>query len=312
VDTLEYIPIWRAPHRFVRFAEGVPRYSVTFGLLCLRLGEVRDASGVREQGEELGYEWLAATADRLRGEPCSLSRFLVTEFGLRAGESTVAERGEVPADLIEQFVKEEGPRIADWAIAAFGGLGYQLPELARSRQPVPWREHLHAALNTLNGLTPPAPLRIRELSGSAEETYLSTGYTDLVERAAIEFVDLVTLRPRVKLCRRCGRPFVPTSTRGETGCPNNIWDAFSGEAIARCRETDFDSNHTRQRDRERRRLHQRWKRAVARHGSDDPAAIDAENRWLAWKAANPPERPRGRPETPSAQPDIHVPEKEDQ
>jgi hypothetical protein len=305
VDAISPLPIWRVPHEFVSFEGGQPRSVVTFGLLCLRLKEVRHPEGVRKQGEAVGFEWLAATANRLRGRaPCGLSQFLHSEFGLSPNYATLATEGSIPDGIVERFADEEGARVADWAINAFGGLGYRLAELARERKRVPVTEHFHVALHNLGRLDPPLALRVRELRNGSGRKFYGVGYRDLVERAALEFFDLASVGPRIRLCQRCGVPFVPIARRGETGCPNNLWDVATGRPLRLCQsigEVDVASK----RERERKRVHQKWRRALERFGEGQTETIEAEREWLDWKANNPPSRGPGRPEKPWPRPDIH-------
>jgi hypothetical protein len=308
VDATGGIPIWRTQHAFVSFRNAEPRPVATYGLIAVGLSAVATAENVRRHGDAIGYEWLAVTADRLRGTGrCELSDFLRIELGVGmptrgAGlqrPSALATEGDVPDAVIERFAADEAPRIRQWARNAYGGLDSKLLQLARDRERVPAGNYLGVAERTLRRLDPPLAFQPVIVQDGAGHRFYTFAYGDLVERAALELFFLVTEAPRIGVCRRCGRAFVPVAgRRGGMRCPNNVWDTITREPVALCQPTPPTPSERDTRERERKRIHQNWRRAVRRYGKGHPTASRAEQEWLEWKAKNPAARRPGRPESP--------------
>lgn len=120
----------------------------------------------------------------------------------------------------------------------------------------------------------------------------------LLERLAVEYDHLVTRRPRLSRCKLCNRVFVPLRpSRPESHCRANLWSLSSPPTIVeRCVPLDDEV----ERNRTEKRLHQRYRRALARNGPRDADTRAALRAWSEWKRDNPRLRERGRQPRPEA------------
>jgi hypothetical protein len=131
-------------------------------------------------------------------------------------------------------------------------------------------------------------------------------YDTLLERLAIEFDQLVTVRPRLARCKLCGRAFVPLKqSRPERYCRANLWlsaepgrRVFPPTQLERCIPLDES-----ERLRTRKRLEQRHRRALARYGPKHPAVAKAKRELGDFWKRNPPARTgrQPRPQAPYVQ-----------
>ncbi len=142
--------------------------------------------------------------------------------------------------------------------------------------------------------------RVRSVSDQDGRRVRAAGYRDLAERAAIEVDHLVFLAPRLSRCRLCGRIFVVART---------------GEPESHCRQALWGRDHPHpmfercvplvgaERERLRKSLHQKYRRALKRQGGDPkaPAVRKALKEYNAFMA-NHPAPPRGR--RPDARPGL--------
>ena len=130
-------------------------------------------------------------------------------------------------------------------------------------------------------------------TSSGEERWVPT-YRDLAERAAIELDDLLSSAPRLSRCRLCGRVFVVRGKRAEAHCRQYLWLAWPPRSfLERCLPPSPD-----ERERTRKRLHQRYRRALAKHGDGRHADVrDALDRCSRFVRSEP-SSPRGRRPVP--------------
>lgn len=121
-------------------------------------------------------------------------------------------------------------------------------------------------------------------------------YDRLFERLAIEYDQLLTRRPLLSVCTLCDRVFVPQrASRPERHCRANLWLVASPpRQLERCIPLDET-----ERNREWKRLDQRYRRALARADGklSDRDVVAAKRALGEWIRANPPAR-RGRQEQP--------------
>jgi hypothetical protein len=318
---LTVVETWRAPHAFTLLPiEGEspshrPIAVFTSGPIALDLAQLTRPTPelVIRLGRSLGLEWIASLVeiDRPPGlEEAALTRYLREQFDLRPGSDPspfVVRRGTfvrprpqaVPGALLADFVANEHGRLK-WmgstirrlveplAVAATGrawnvsGQPERAMELYNARQP--WL--------TLQRLS--APPSGRPIYGFAPP--------DLYTRALLEIIEIYNDRPRLALCSRCRRLFVPRRP-GQQSCRRYVWLWRGREPIAGCvfdrapssRRTDIDAQARR---REYTRLQMRVSRNMKALGPDNPRTKRVVKEFDEWKKSNP--APRGRRPNPIA------------
>ena len=308
---------WKTPHSFALLpVEGesptLPSISAfTYGPLAADLTALAHPSldVVTRLGRSLGYEWLSATVDASRSAaglgPSQLGEYLQethelhpesapNPFAVRRGK-LVRKRGirAVPTELLSDFVSKERGRLAEVGTT----IGYLVGPLLAVATGRDWDvdEQPERAAVLFNALEP--PVRLRRLYEPASETSIHfLESPNLYARALLEIVELYNDRPRLAICARCDRLFVPQRA-SEKYCRRWTWLARSGEAIEGCIFVEFPSVRrvdviSRARRREYARLQMRVSRREKAYGSEHPMTVQARHTFDVWKAANP--TPRGR------------------
>ena len=313
---------WKTPHSFALLpVEGEsptlpPMPAFTYGPLAADLTALAHPSldVVTRLGRSLGYEWLSATVDASRSAaelgPSQLSEYLQethelhpesapNPFAVRRGK-LVRKRGirAVPTELLSDFVSKEQGRLAEVGTT----IGYLVGPLLAVATGGAWEdvyEQPERAAVLFNALEP--PVKLQRLYEPASETWIHVlECPNLYARALIEIVELYNDRPRLAICARCERLFVPRRP-SDKYCRRYTWPAGSGEPIAGCifdevpsvRRVDLDS---RARRREYARFQMRVSRREKAYGSEHPTTVQARHAFDVWKAANP--APRGRRPNP--------------
>jgi hypothetical protein len=242
--------------------------------------EALDGRGLTDRSLETLGAALGVSTPRLPDPP--LATFLregvgVTTPGLlpprRSRETTI------PADLLRRHVASEQGRLAD-RLTQIEPFARDLQQHARSgSRPGDPPSDPHRLLD----LFPPTlafwPLRDpsrtshegRGARAAREETFLLR-FTNLMHRIALEVFELYTLRPSLRLCAYCGRPFVQRPGKRDTYCRAQLWaaDAQLGDAPIRyCSEAlelAVKETAAPSRTRQRKTSYQQVLRAVQRAG----------------------------------------------
>jgi hypothetical protein len=133
----------------------------------------------------------------------------------------------------------------------------------------------------------------------------------LLERAAIEMLELAASRPRVRVCSLCGRIFVPR--RQERHCAGHLWTWPDARFVAYCRrDHEPKPSHRTAHERERDRTYQEIRRLLkTRDGLKGEAAAALDRRIARLRAERVeillPRGPR-RQQLASAVPELENPE----
>jgi hypothetical protein len=145
------------------------------------------------------------------------------------------------------------------------------------------------------------PVRTRRYYNDASATSVyCPAPTNLYGRALLEVIELYNETPRLAICARCSRLFVP-QRNGEKYCRRYIWPSEGGEHIAGClydemptrRRVQLDSEAHR---REYKRLQMRVSRLVRSRGPEAASTRRARDEFEEWKRTHPIDR--GRRPTP--------------
>jgi hypothetical protein len=279
--SVEGVAIWDLPHTFRRLDDvHVFSYGLLLPELPVGLGSER---GKATLGARWGFEELFALISEIdRLEPVSTDEIgdLAAGPGIELGVTSVTS-------------------------ARYLGLGTFAADLHRAadsteRVPEGWEEQMRRLLDKVE-----RPDRFVWRWRRDWTRVRAPRYDSLLERLAIEYDQLVTRRPRLSRCVLCRRVFVPMrQSRPERHCRANLWlVADPPRRIQRCVPLD-----ERERGRVKKRLDQRYRRALARAGNHrDPDVIKAKRDLGEWEKANPPARrgrqPRRLPEVIPINPD---------
>ena len=327
------LPIWEAGHEFLSWeprlqaATAHSPHVVSFGLVLPQLAGLATAEGVRRVAERWGLEPLADLARRCRnawgfpGEPAlaNLAARLSQQVYFPELDTDTREPlpVEMPAEhemtaVFEEFAHDDGKAIVEWfGFRSFEGTAPTDPSqkigggllggyLGLLREGADAREHFNPpGLGDLvrrfyETLEVPRGIRKVYDTSSGEERWVPT-YRDLAERAVIELDHLLSAAPRLGRCRLCGRVFVVRGKRAEAHCRQYLWLAWPPRRfLERCLPPSPD-----ERERTRKRLHQRYRRALAAHGGDGrhPDVRDALDRYSRFVRSEPLS-PRGRRPVP--------------
>jgi hypothetical protein len=288
---------------------------VSFGLVLPQLAGLSTPEGVRRVAERWGVEHLAGLARRYReargmpGEP-PLSDLAARLEQQQLLPAEMPPENEI-AILLEEFSHSDGREIVEWlGIRSFAGTAPLYPSqqfgggllggyLRRLHEAADVRERYKpAGLGDLvrsfyETLEVPHGLRAVYDSEGREQWVMT--YRDLAERAALELEHLPRFAPRLSRCRLCGRVFVVLGKRPEVHCRQYLWMASPPRRfIERCVPPSPDEY-----ERTRKRLHQRYRRALAAHDGNrrHPDVTDALKRYQAFVTSEP-RSPRGRRPTP--------------
>lgn len=146
----------------------------------------------------------------------------------------------------------------------------------------------------------PVSRRVRWVYERDGRALRAPGYEGLAERAALEVDHLLAKRPRLSRCRLCQRIFVPARvSRPEIHCPQHLWlERPPHTHLERCLPPIGP-----ERERIRRTLSQRYRRALAKHEGDSkhPDVRQAFAIYTKWLRENPA-APRGK--RPSSTPQL--------
>jgi hypothetical protein len=325
----EFLPIWKQPHRFYLLDQG-QREVFTFGLVMTELRSLKSVGGVRSFGRRFGFEWLPGLARGVRRESDAsdpkfpsgeLETFLFEAHGFRTPRefeldhwaSAQENAGSEPPDAaLREFARTDGVGIANWSRQAFRMFELNLFEWARARERVPIG-YGRLARGRLSETQMAHTLESFHGLGGGERW--GRGYESLYERVALELEDLAILRPKPRVCPLCQRVYIPLRAN-QSVCSNQVWDVLSRQLVRRCTPASERAWDDVEAADYRRRRKTRWmamNRARARYGPRDPRTADALASWDAWRRANPPSRPPGRPlkSTPAAEPPFHPTGKSD-
>jgi hypothetical protein len=328
------LPIWEAGHEFLsweprlRAATSHSPRVVTFGLVVPELALLSTSEGVRRVAERWGLEHLANLAVRYRqargvpGTPAIADLAASLNQQVYFPEVDPATGGPLPVEmppeheiavLFEEFAHGDGKGIVEWfGFLSFAGtvplapsqqvgggtLGGYLGLLrgaagAKERfQPSGLGDLVRRVYETLD--VPRGLRAVYDLSAGGER-HVPT-YRDLAERAAIELEHLHAFAPRLSRCRLCCRVFVVRGKRPEAHCRQYVWLASPPRRfLERCVPPASD-----ERERTRKRLHQRYRRALAKHGGDGrhPEVRNALGDYSEFVTSEPVS-PRGRRPAPS-------------
>lgn len=328
------LPIWEAGHEFLsweprlRTATAHSPLVVTFGLVFPQLALLSTSEGVRRVAERWGLENLANLASRYRqargvpGTPviAELAASLTQQVYFPELDPATGEPlpVEMPPEhqialLFEEFAHGDGKGIVEWiGFRSFAGTAPLAPSqqvgggmlggylgllreaaAAQTRfQPPGLGDLVRRVYETLDA---PRGLRAVYDPSSGEERHVPT-YRNLAERAAIELEHLHAFGPRLSQCRLCHRVFVVRGKRPEAHCRQYLWLASPPRRfLERCVPPSSD-----ERERTRKRLHKRYRRALAKHGGDrrHPEVRNALASYSDFVSSEPVS-PRGRRPAPS-------------
>jgi hypothetical protein len=320
MDNNQLLPIWAQPHSF--FLHGGRVSVFTFGLAMPAIRSLGSAAGAAEFGERFGYEWLATLADAFTAgdEKSQLNQYLEQQYGIlgpvRVKDRFLTEAPRtrmVPDDVLQVFATEEGARIGEWAVNAFGGLDRNLYDSAKRRARVPTgyehqAEYFFETVEQRQG----QPFRRRLVSVHRVDggAAWGDGYQTILERLALEFQDLAIRRPQLRLCRRCGRLYVPFRRTDPPYCWGRLWsggrfvrDCLAGREAPPERLADDRERWRRQYKKRKARVYRRRDHYGAQHA----LTIKAERELEDWKDENPPPERRRRGRPPLRAPDDQPP-----
>jgi hypothetical protein len=257
---LQPVAIWDAPHSFAR--EGSRVFS--YGLLLPEADRVR----IHDARERLASRWGKVEVEEL-------ARNLVPAARGR-GDTVTFDASTV--NLLAPFVRalKEAADATTRVPEGFADDLKRFLDLAARPDRFVWRWREGA-----DGW-----IRVR-----------TPRYDSLFERLAIEFDHLASLRPRLGRCTLCGRVFVPLRPgRPERHCRANLWleAARPPRRLERCVPLDET-----ERVRVKKRLDQRYRRALARTGDHRHPDVVAAKRALGeWSRKHPPAQ-RGKQPRPT-------------
>ena len=324
------LPIWEAGHEFLsweprlRAATAHSPHVVTFGLVLPQLAALSTRDGVRRVAERWGLEHLADLARRYRnargvpGEPALADLAVRLNQQVDFPELDPATAEPLPVEMppehemtavFEEFAAADGKGIVEWlGITSFatpplapterlaGGLLGGYLRLMRDAADTRARyepdglgdlvRNFYDTLDVRHGLR-----AVYDASG--REQWVPT-YRDLAERAALELEHLLTFAPRLSRCRLCNRVFVARSgKRPEVHCRQYLWLASPPRRfLERCVPPSSE-----ERKRKRKRLHQQYRRTLAKHGGDrrHPDVQQALKKYADDVRSEPSSPPGRRP-----------------
>jgi hypothetical protein len=317
---------WKTPHSFALLpVEGdplvlPPMTAFTYGPLAADLAMLEDPTieVVTRLGKSLGFEWIASLAEIDRDDDLGdsvLHAQLKSRYALQPGASPnrlAVRRGELvhqrvqplPSQLLSDFVASERGRLTYIATTTKSLIKPLLAVAAGEPWDVTWQPE--RAANLLTALAP--TIRLRPMQQHDQQRIFVLEAPNLYTRALLEITELYNERPRLAVCARCQRLFVPRR-HGEKYCRRYTWPFGGGGAIAGCVLDDAPTADrleldTAARKREYRRLQMRLVRRATEYGPAHPQTRRARDEFAQWKTSNPARRGR-RPNTISLE---HIPE----
>jgi hypothetical protein len=270
-------PCWRTPHYFVRsVGVGGSELVFTYGLLTTELARA-------DRPDERLLQRVGAAAIHTF-EPSDRT-------------------GEVPFLTTDTTDTSEARVLADmqcWGIArdfvahhlrAFAGDLEQAPA-RKDKRPSP--DLIAQAVELFDQRCPRLrPWRLRA-EQAPDEVLWGLRTDTLPDRITLELFELYTQRPRLARCRTCGAIFVPHGHASHCGWA--LYSAETHEPVAACTPPPAPADPDYRRTY--KALHERRRRALAKHGDPQhPAVLEHDKALRTFQHANT--RPVGRP--PKAQ-----------
>ena len=155
------------------------------------------------------------------------------------GDVFVDLRDPVPDAVLREFFAAGGDALGAWA-RSFQKVTLELRGAAERGERFPaglegYAERLNndaAAISVKRGRPFRELRRVYVVRGRTRRTVWAWSAETLLERAAIEAVELTTVRPPLAICETCRRPFV--QRRGKRHCTGHLWLWPAGDPLANC------------------------------------------------------------------------------
>jgi hypothetical protein len=183
---------------------------------------------------------------------------------------------------IDRFEREDLPMIAQYVQHEIAPLVRHLERAADENEP-PDESMLPNARRYLGLWAPPLDLIPLRRPAGPDVQLWGLGYTNLLQRIAVELFELAALRPRLRRCVFCNAVFAVQDN--EANCRWNLWDAETGELLNPCNPERFreweESTAADKHRKTRKKYDQRIRRALLEADGDYGNTV--VQRWIREK-----------------------------